>query len=165
LAAAWTATFDVSGCVQPRLGAALWPGDFDHPSLYDTEPLRQTQPELIDFDLLDDGPMQLSVGAIDVPSGNFSCFDHRRQRIGAEHSMASDAMQPRFPAVTMDGRTYWDGGLVSNTRCGTWWTRSPAAPRLSSQSTCSTPAAPCRAAWRWWPIARRTSSSLAARGR
>ena len=29
--------------------------------------------------------------------------------------MASGALPPGFPAVTVDGRAYWDGGLVSNT--------------------------------------------------
>jgi NTE family protein len=70
---------------------------------------------LVDFDRLNDGPMRLSVGAVDVQSGNFAYFDNREQRIGAEHIMASGALPPGFPAVTVDGRAYWDGGLVSNT--------------------------------------------------
>lgn len=114
-AAAWGAAFGLPGFFQPRAGAALWPGKNDRPSLYDTEPLRETLLELVDFDRLNDGPMRLSVGAVDVQSGNFAYFDNRQQRIGPEHIMASGALPPSFPAVLVDGRAYWDGGLVSNT--------------------------------------------------
>jgi NTE family protein len=114
-AAAWGAMFGLPAFFQPRPGAALWPGAFERPSLYDTEPLHQTLLELVDFTLLNDGPTRLSVGAVDVQSGNFVYFDNRRQRIGPEHIMASGALPPGFPAVTVEGRSYWDGGLVSNT--------------------------------------------------
>ena len=114
-AAAWGATFGLPAFFQPRPGAALWSGECDRPSLYDTEPLRQTLLELVDFDLVNDGPTRLSVGAVDVQSGNFVYFDNRQQRIGPEHIMASGALPPGFPAVTVEGRAYWDGGLVSNT--------------------------------------------------
>ena len=59
--------------------------------------------------------MRLTVGAVDVESGGFRYFDSARDRIGAEHVMASAALPPAFPAVRIDGRDYWDGGLVSNT--------------------------------------------------
>lgn len=114
-AAAWGAAFGLPGFFRPRPGAALWPGECDSPSLYDTGPLRETLLELVDFDRLNDGPMRLSVGAVDVQSGNFAYFDNRQQRIGPEHIMASGALPPGFPAVVVDGRAYWDGGLVSNT--------------------------------------------------
>jgi NTE family protein len=114
-AAAWGAAFGLPAFFQPRPGAALWPGDVDRPSLYSTEPLRQTLLELVDFKLLNDGPTRLSVGAVDVQSGNFVYFDNRQQHIGPEHIMASGALPPGFPAVMVDGRAYWDGGLVSNT--------------------------------------------------
>ena len=114
-AAAWGTAFGLPAFFQPRPGAALWQGERDRPSLYDTEPLRQTLLELVDFDLLNNGLTRLSVGAVDVQSGNFVYFDNRQHRIGPEHIMASGALPPGFPAVTVDGRAYWDGGLVSNT--------------------------------------------------
>ena len=113
--AAWGAAFGLPGFFQPRVGLAPWSGDAPSPSLYDTAPLRHTLMELVDFDRLNDGPMRLSVGAVDVESGNFTYFDNRRQRIAPEHVMASGALPPGFPAVVADGRAYWDGGLVSNT--------------------------------------------------
>ncbi|MGE0314370.1 MAG: patatin-like phospholipase family protein [Lautropia sp.] len=118
-AAGWAMAFGLPGFFLPRTGFTgpfgAWVGDRSKPSLYDTEPLRRTLVDLIDFDLINDGPMRLSVGVVDVASGNFDYFDNRRQPIGPEHIMASGALPPGFPAVTVDGRAYWDGGLVSNT--------------------------------------------------
>lgn len=103
----------IPGFFRPRGPAAWWPQP--PASLYDTEPLRRTLEELVDFELLNDGPVRLSVGAVDVESGNFTYFDNRAERIGPEHVMASGALPPGFPAVEVDGRWYWDGGIVSNT--------------------------------------------------
>jgi len=103
----------VPGFFRPRAAWAWWPQPPE--SLYDTAPLRQTLLELVDFDLLNDGPTRFSVGAVDVQSGNFTYFDNRVERIGPEHIMASGALPPGFGAVAVDGRWYWDGGLVSNT--------------------------------------------------
>ncbi len=84
-------------------------------SYYDTTPLKTTLEELVDFDLLNDGPVRLSVGAVNVESGNFIYFDNRQRRIGPKHIMASGALPPGFPPVEIEGEYYWDGGLVSNT--------------------------------------------------
>jgi NTE family protein len=114
-AAAWGAAFGLPHFFEPRVLEAWWPSATDAPSFYDTAPLRETLLDLVDFDRINDGPMRLSVGAVDVESGNFIYFDNRRQRLGPEHVMASGALPPGFPAVVIDGRVYWDGGLVSNT--------------------------------------------------
>jgi NTE family protein len=42
-------------------------------------------------------------------------FDSKMDRISAEHVIASGALPPAFPAVVIDGESYWDGGTVSNT--------------------------------------------------
>ena len=59
--------------------------------------------------------MRLSVGAVNVRTGDFAYFDTTTHRIGPRHVMASGALPPGFPAVEIDGEQYWDGGLVSNT--------------------------------------------------
>lgn len=82
---------------------------------YDTTPLQQTLESLIDFDLLNDGPTRLSVGAVNIETGNFAYFDTARQKLTTKHIMASGALPPGFPPVEIDGAYYWDGGLVSNT--------------------------------------------------
>jgi NTE family protein len=84
-------------------------------SYYDTAPLHDTLTELVDFDYLADHGPRLSIGAVDVETGNFAYFDSTRDLIGPEHVMASGALPPGFPAVEIGGRHYWDGGLVSNT--------------------------------------------------
>ncbi|MBX3539322.1 MAG: patatin-like phospholipase family protein [Chelatococcus sp.] len=84
-------------------------------SYYDTSELRSTLERLIDFDRLNHDGMRLSVGAVNVRSGNFSYFDTATHVIRPEHIMASGALPPGFPAVEIDGEFYWDGGLVSNT--------------------------------------------------
>jgi Predicted esterase of the alpha-beta hydrolase superfamily len=84
-------------------------------SYYDTEPLRQTLDELVDFDRLNAGPLRFSVGAVNVRTGNFLFFDNKTTKIGAEHVMASGALPPAFPAVQIGTDFFWDGGIVSNT--------------------------------------------------
>jgi len=84
-------------------------------SFYDTAPLRRTLERMVDFDRINAGGMRLSVGAVNVRSGNFVFFDSTRQRIDARHIMASGALPPGFAPVEIDGEHYWDGGLVSNT--------------------------------------------------
>jgi NTE family protein len=82
---------------------------------YDTRPLRETLERLVDWNLLNDGPTRVSVGAVNVETGNFRYFDNRNERLGPEHIMASGALPPGFPPVEIAGEFWWDGGLVSNT--------------------------------------------------
>jgi NTE family protein len=91
------------------------PGTMGALSFYDSTPLKATLDRLIDWELLNTGPVRLSVGAVDIESGNFRYFDTREERIDARHIMASGALPPGLPPVEIDGRLYWDGGLVSNT--------------------------------------------------
>ncbi len=91
------------------------PGTSAALSYYDTTPLRETLDRLVDWDRVNDGPVRLSVGAVDIESGNFVYFDSARERLDARHVMASGALPPGLPPVEIDGRWYWDGGLVSNT--------------------------------------------------
>lgn len=84
-------------------------------SYYDTTPLSETLERLIDFDLLNTGPVRLSVGAVNVRTGNFTYFDSAHQRLDVRHILASGALPPGFAPVEIDGEHYWDGGLVSNT--------------------------------------------------
>ncbi len=90
-------------------------GSLDATSYYDTSKLRATLESLIDFDLLNNGDTRLSLGAVNVRSGNFVYFDTQTQKIGLDHILASGALPPGFPAIEIEGEYYWDGGLVSNT--------------------------------------------------
>ncbi len=116
------ALFGVPGFFTPRIPPAPWqprgtPGAI---SFYDTAPLKLTLERLVDFDRINDGPVRLSVGTVNVRTGNFQYFDTRNmkrdgKRLDARHIMASGALPPGFAPVEIDGEHYWDGGLVSNT--------------------------------------------------
>ncbi|CAG9171222.1 DUF3734 domain-containing protein [Cupriavidus pampae] len=85
-------------------------------SYYDTAPLKATLERFVDFDRINrHHEMRVSVGAVNVRTGNLTYFDNTEIRLRAEHFMASGALPPGFPAVEIDGEHYWDGGLVSNT--------------------------------------------------
>ena len=84
-------------------------------SYYSTAPLRETLNALVDFDYLSECRTRLTVGAVNACSGHMRYFDSRKERLAAEHVMASGALPPAFPAVRIDGEPYWDGGIYSNT--------------------------------------------------
>ncbi len=111
------ASFGVPGFFTPRFPPGqFWPtSNPANLSHYDTTPLRETLLRLIDFDRLNNDGIRLSLGAVNVKTGNFAYFDNTKVRIGPEHIMASGALPPGFPAVEVDGEYYWDGGLASNT--------------------------------------------------
>ncbi|MHB8493692.1 MAG: patatin-like phospholipase family protein [Casimicrobiaceae bacterium] len=115
--AAMGAMFGLRGFFSPRVPAAPFqlPGTAGALSFYDTAPLRATLEQLVDFDLLNNGSTRLSVGAVNVRTGDFAYFDTINQRLDARHIMASGALPPGFPPIEIDGELYWDGGLVSNT--------------------------------------------------
>jgi len=105
------------GFFKPRFPPPFWSpfaGD-GATSFYDTSPLTQTLERLVDFDRLNSGEVRVSVGAVNVRTGNLTYFDTAERRLGPKHFMASGALPPGFPAIEIDGEHYWDGGVVSNT--------------------------------------------------
>lgn len=115
---AWHAAWlGIPGFYQPRLPPPPFqlPGTPAALSLYDTTPLRETLERLIDFELVNQGPVRLSLGSVNVRTGNSHYFDSTIDRIGPEHVMASGALPPSFPPVVIDGEAWWDGGILSNT--------------------------------------------------
>ncbi|MDM0112197.1 patatin-like phospholipase family protein [Variovorax sp. J22R133] len=116
----WSATmtslFGIPGFFKPRPTPELLLGVAAHvSSVYDSAPLRQTLERLVDFDRLNNGVTRVSVGAVNVRTGNSVYFDNTQQKLGPEHIMASGALPPGLPAVSIEGEDYWDGGIVSNT--------------------------------------------------
>jgi NTE family protein len=93
----------------------ILPGDSHTASYYDTAMLKDTLERLCDFDRINSGEHHVSVGAVNVRTGNFVYFDNHKIKLRAEHFMASGALPPAFAPVEIDGEHYWDGGLVSNT--------------------------------------------------
>ncbi len=107
----------VDGFFKPRFGAS-WDINAKVPlgqaGFYDTSPLKATLEKFVDFDYLNSGAMRVSVCAVDIDDGQSVVFDSKKQKIRAEHIMASGALPPGFPPVEIDGRAYWDGGVYSN---------------------------------------------------
>jgi NTE family protein len=103
-------------------------------SYYDTSVLKGTLERLVDFDRINNAEaMRLSVGAVNVRTGQFSYFDSAKMTIRPEHVMASSALPPGFPPVEIDGEHYWDGGLFSNTPLEYVLDYSPRRSRLTFQ--------------------------------
>ena len=84
-------------------------------SFYDSEPLRETLLDLVDFSMINDKVVGFACGAVNVLTGNFIYFDNSREEIGPEHVLASGALPPALPMVKIGTDHYWDGGIVSNT--------------------------------------------------
>lgn len=111
---------------QPRLfqltGLTLNPG------MYDAAPMRRTIEDLVDFDLLNSGAVRVSVMTVDLESGLEHPFDTVRDRLTADHILASAALIPDFPAVEINGRAYVDGGLAANVPVDLVLQEPPSAP-------------------------------------
>jgi NTE family protein len=103
-------------------------------SYYDTSALKRTLERLVDFDRINkSNDIRLSVGAVNVRTGQFAYFDSAHMAIRAEHVMASGALPPGFPPIEIDGEYYWDGGLFSNTPLEYVLDYSPRRSRLTFQ--------------------------------
>ncbi|MEI6002670.1 FAD-dependent oxidoreductase [Paraburkholderia bengalensis] len=94
-------------------------------SYYDPADIKALISRYVDFDVLADSPTRLLIGAVDVQTGEQRIFDSYTDRLTPDHLLASGSLPPAMPWTTIDGRAYWDGGLVSNSpldlvidRCG-----------------------------------------------
>jgi NTE family protein len=108
----------VPGFFRPRVPTPSFSIPVESPerlSYYDTEPLRETLEELVDFDLINRERVRLSLGVVSLSTGQSVYFDNHNTRIGPDHVRASGALPPGLPPVKVDGDYYWDGGVVSNT--------------------------------------------------
>ena len=117
MSAASAVALGVPGFFAPRVPPPFMarPGDPSSLSFYDTQPLKSTLEDLVDFDLINSKQVRLSLGAVNVRTGASVYFDNTKTRIEPEHVMASGALPPGFPPIGIDGEWYWDGGISSNT--------------------------------------------------
>ena len=125
--------FGLPGFFVPR--ADLWalPG---WTYVYDTSPLIGTLERHVDFDALNASPTAFVVTAVVVVSGMLTRFRNRPHaqegkdrappkreadhvcEVEPRHILASCSLAPQFPWTEIEGRAYWDGGLVDNTPLG-----------------------------------------------
>lgn len=103
-------------------------------SFCDTTPLRETLQEVVCLKQLN-SYCQVAVTAVNVATGQLAKFGNTKSldveiqaqkdskeshftnqgRLTIDHILASGSLPPNFPATWVDGSTYWDGGLFSNT--------------------------------------------------
>ncbi|MCJ2124581.1 patatin-like phospholipase family protein [Methylobacterium sp. J-077] len=97
----------------PGLWSALpWvPNDV---ALFDNAPLLRTLKRLVDFERLNRGGTRLTVGCVDIETGEEVYFDTSREEVRAEHILASTAIPPAFPPVEIEGRVLCDAGFTNN---------------------------------------------------
>jgi NTE family protein len=94
-------------------------------SLYDTRPARTLLEKYVDFAKLKDSPVRLLISTVNVETAELEIFDSRADDITVDHIMASGSLPPAFPWTGIQGNSYWDAGIVSNSplefvneRCG-----------------------------------------------
>ena len=119
VASLMTITNGISGFFEPNLMAVANPQAIigtEQAGFYSTEPLLNTLDMLVDVTLLQQGTQpRISLGTVNVGSGQMRYFDSDHEPIDLATVMASCALPPAFPAVMVDGQAYWDGGVFSNT--------------------------------------------------
>lgn len=99
-----------------KMFSPVWFG-YNSPYLYDISPLKKTLEEFVDFEKLNSPQRpRLIVTSTDVQNGKSIIFDNRKERIDAEHIVASTGYPFYGISWTQkDGRYMWDGTLLSNT--------------------------------------------------
>jgi NTE family protein len=108
----------IPGFFSPNWAAAWnWqaPVGAEHAGFYRTDALKATLAEFVDLERLGSEPNRLTVGSVNLCSGEMRYFDSRGMRLKLEHVLSSSALPPAFPAIRIDGEPYWDGGIYSNT--------------------------------------------------
>ena len=104
------------GLFSPRIPGlmSIFPGMPRDVALFDTKPLAGTLERLVDFELLNRAELPLTIGTVDMESGEPVYFDNREERLEPAHFLASTAFAPAFPPVEIGGRYLGDPGLFSN---------------------------------------------------
>jgi predicted acylesterase/phospholipase RssA len=129
LFSSWTSlVFGSPKFFQPKWFTPLW-GLNQFPlnwtSFYDPSPVRELLAKYADFNQLSSSPIRLIVSAVNVETAQLEIFDSYIDDLTPDHILASGSLPPGFPWTTINGRHYWDGGIVSNSplddvieRCG-----------------------------------------------
>lgn len=119
IASLMSITNGISGFFEPNLLAVSNPQamlGIEQAGFYSAAPLLNTLKKLVNVDLLRQGVQpRISLGTVNVGSGQMRYFDSDLESIELATVMASGALPPAFPAVIVGGQAYWDGGVFSNT--------------------------------------------------
>jgi len=115
------ALFGVDGFYEPRRDVWNFLG---WTNFYDTHPMLETLKEHVDFDVLNASETVFVITAVNRSSGELVRFRNRphkeemKIKIEPSHVLASGSLPPAFPATTIGGGDFWDGGIIDNTPLG-----------------------------------------------
>ncbi len=94
-------------------------------SYYDTAPMKELIAKYVDFGTLKKSPVRLLISAVNVTTAQLETFDSYVDALTPDHILASGSLPPWFAWTMIEGKAYWDGGIVSNSpldlvieRCG-----------------------------------------------
>lgn len=122
LSSLWSTLFG-----SPRLFRPDWwrPFPWVWTSLYDNTPAKALLEKYVDFGRLRKSPVRLLVSTVNVETAEIEIFDSHADDITVDHILASGSLPPAFPWTTIQGKHYWDAGIISNSplelvseRCG-----------------------------------------------
>ncbi|AOJ07919.1 FAD-dependent oxidoreductase [Burkholderia mayonis] len=121
-------SFGVPNFLKPQwsqLGFGIDPLRAKWTSFFDATSIEKLVARYVDFDSLGTSPTRLLISAVDVETGEPRIFDSYVDRLSPAHLLASGSLPPGMPWTVVDGRPYWDGGVISNSpldlvieRCG-----------------------------------------------
>jgi len=134
-------------------------------SYYDVAPLKATLERLVDFDLINAGSMRLSVGAVNVRTGNFIYFDNATHRIGPAHIIGSGSLPPVFLPPRSTANIIGMAASFPTRHCNGYSMIGRGETRWPSRSTSGVQRASCRVTSRTLVSARKRSDSRAEPGR
>lgn len=83
-------------------------------SLFKRDSMLRLLERSIDFERLNDCPIEITFTALDAETGEVVAFRNRNERLTVDHIMASTALPGLFRPITIAGRTYFDPGLCEN---------------------------------------------------
>ena len=154
------------GIFRPRMAPGPRAGARDTSALYDLDPLRQRLGDFVDFDILNNGAVRLSIATTDVVTGERIVFDTAQRLIGPEHVVASCALLPIFAPVEVEGRLLGDGCLSANTPLDLILNSAPSDDMICFVVDLFAREGSCRRPWRpdWlepeiWPLQTRHGPS------
>ncbi|WP_196053645.1 patatin-like phospholipase family protein [Paracoccus lichenicola] len=105
----------------PSMFLPSWPGIWEimpgmppDSALFRRDRMQRLFRELIDFDHLNNGDIELTVTALDAETGEIVAFRNTDAPLTVDHLMASTALPVLFQPVRIDGRYFLDPGTCEN---------------------------------------------------
>ena len=113
-------------------------------SYYDTSSLKATLAKLVDFDLINNRPMRLSVGATHVRTGASTYFNSNERPLSISHILASASLPPGSPQRRLRANIIGTVRASQTRQCNTLSTTGKEIAHLFFRLTYGTRTVKCR---------------------